>query len=98
MQYFVDLGTHLVAPNDQSSWLVQYDWESVTTDGTRVCGLWAKQVTGNASITVRYITPLITTRDDGTPTVVWEARWNVSGSYSSTWQLTAAVADQMTMV
>jgi hypothetical protein len=98
MQYFADLGLEQVSPTDQGIWIVQYDWDYLqNTDGTKIAALWLKQTDGNQSINVRHITPIITTKDDGTATIVWEVKWNVSGIYPAAFEVTALMSDQVTI-
>src|SRR5436305_2097367 len=97
MQYYVDLGEILINPQDQSTWHLHYDWDALqNTDGTKITALWARPVAGTAAITVRYICPTVATKDDGSPTILWDVQWTVAGGYTATWQLTALVSDQVT--
>lgn len=96
MQYFVDLGSHDVNPLDPSTKVLEIDWTSVgTTDGTRIVDVWARPVSGNASITLRDLSPLLVAKADGTH-VVWRMEWTTPGSAISTWELVGKMSDAVT--
>lgn len=96
MQYFVDLGSHEVNPLDPSTKVLDIDWTSVgTTDGTKIVAVWARPVSGNASVTLKALCPELVSQQDGTH-VVWHLEWTAPGSAISTWDVVAMMSDAVT--
>ena len=92
VQYFVDLGEHVILPSDPSTWTIQLDWDALQhTDGTKIVALWARYVSGTTADPVKHICPIVSAGD-----VTWEVRWTVAGNSTATWALSALVSDQVT--